>query len=337
MNCNRLLNVSVILILSLIYQCVFLFDFNRENDLLFLNGKNESRYYNVIELGSSIHNPRIPIDDIRDVYDSFTLVSRISVDDSVIYYVYDNNGFDYSDIFLKYDSFSADDYCFLGYDPFNSDQLSYVTDKKSIKDNKFDIDGLISLPWYDDSVTFYVDYDKWIGINGESDLAYIEFFSKDRLTDSDLHYIEKCFADYEIIDHSFAKDIKTEEKSISIGYFILFEIFLPGLVFLFSLSLIISYLDSQNKRKQTEHILGRPLIRILVGELFRFILMAVGGALIGSLILFGLFHLDFVSIFIDRIEIKETAVNSVIIYFVLVILFGTIASLKSMNKWRYSK
>ena len=48
MNLNRVLNVSVILMLSLIFLCVFLFDFYR--DLVFLNDDNDFEYYNSVEI-----------------------------------------------------------------------------------------------------------------------------------------------------------------------------------------------------------------------------------------------------------------------------------------------
>ena len=71
MNRYRVLNVSVVLILSLIFICVFLFEFNR--NLVFLNDHN-SEYLNSIELRATVNTPYLPIDDMRNMYDSFSLL-----------------------------------------------------------------------------------------------------------------------------------------------------------------------------------------------------------------------------------------------------------------------
>ena len=334
MNRYRVLNVSVVLILSLIFICVFLFEFNR--NLVFLNDHN-SEYLNSIELRATVNTPYLPIDDMRNMYDSFSLLSRVNMNNKMIYYVYDSGDIDYYDMFLKYNSYNDDDYCFLGYDPFNNDQLTDIVDKLSIKGNEFEIDGLISKGWYNNSLTFYMDYNKWVDLNGAEDLSVIEFITNEKINDKDLSYISSVFSDYEIVAHHCSKVDSSSDKNISLGYLFVFEFFLPALVFLFSLSLFVSLFDSHNSMKRTEHILGRPIVNILFHELLHFVLMALGGVVIGVIVLSVLYHLKFVSSFIDRIEIKESAVNSVIIYFVSVILFGTIAGLKSLNKWRYSK
>lgn len=335
MNCNRVLNVSVILMLSLIFLCVFLFDFYR--DLVFLNDDNDFEYYNSVELRASIDNPTLPIDDIRNMYDSFSLLSRVKKNDKTLYYVYDSDYIDSCDIFLKYSSYKEDDYCFLGYDPFNSNQITDVKDRISIKGKEFEIDGLISKVWYNDSVTFYIDYDKWNLLKGADDLCAIDFLSHEKLSDKDISKLNNFFSDYEIVAHHCSKVESVSDKNVSIGYLVVFEVGLPAFVLLFSLSLFVSFFDSHNSRKKAAHIWGRPIVNILFDELMHFMLMALSGVVIGALVLLGLYNLDFVSVFFEKNDIKKTLFNSVVIFLGSIVLFGTIASFKSMNKWRYSK
>lgn len=333
MRYNRRLTITLIIILSLIFLCIFISEISRSNVFKF-EEFDYSYEYN-IELKAKNGNPDIRLADLDEFCNFYSLGSVIKTDERNYYIEYNNYPVDIDNVWLRYNSYSEDDYCFLYYNPFDPQDCKELEDQITIFDHELQISGLCSHLGYDGYQTLCVDYKKWLDLECSVYLSSVDFFTDKKLTDDELGVVRNVFRDYEITGFKEEDIYITDMMGDSLSVLI-YELIMPSLILIVSLALIISYFDCSNSRKSIYHVIGYSIKRIMIKELFSFFVISVLGGVIAVLFLFFLSRLEFFRIIYDQIKVKEPLAFTVIVYSILTMLFALIASLRSVKKWRYA-